>query len=243
MRVLRLEPKGVREPGGAVVGALEFDLITMRRHVGEQAVLIGNPEGFQEGDGAGRQRIVGKELIQQQKRSRVGDARQQNGGERDTQGANHLARMTAQADVGPRCGRGAFRFGLVCCGRFRSMDKGRAGTRCQAGAPALRDKADQGPVVQQKEAKHKDKVVEKRVVGGGDHADLPNGDYHETRQAPGPGQNGKEDEDQLHDQGEAGGEAMEPERQVLQVPADPGRERTVLIVLVHRGQVAPGGVA
>ncbi len=36
---------------------------------------------------------------------------------------------------------------------------------------------------------------------------------------------------------------VEPVRQVLNVPTDPGGQGTVLVVLIHRGQVAPFGVA
>ncbi len=36
---------------------------------------------------------------------------------------------------------------------------------------------------------------------------------------------------------------MEPVRQVLDVPADPGGQGTVLVVLVHRRQMAPFLVA
>ena len=36
---------------------------------------------------------------------------------------------------------------------------------------------------------------------------------------------------------------MEPVREVLDIPADPGGERAVLVVLVHRGEVTPFGIA
>ena len=36
---------------------------------------------------------------------------------------------------------------------------------------------------------------------------------------------------------------MKPVRQVLCIPADPGRQRSVLVVLIHRREVAPLGVS
>ena len=36
---------------------------------------------------------------------------------------------------------------------------------------------------------------------------------------------------------------VKPVRQVLHVPADPGGQRAILVVVVHRGEVAPGEVA
>src|SRR2546426_10963710 len=36
---------------------------------------------------------------------------------------------------------------------------------------------------------------------------------------------------------------MKPVRQMLHIPADPSGQRTILIVLVHRGQIAPLGIS
>ena len=36
---------------------------------------------------------------------------------------------------------------------------------------------------------------------------------------------------------------MKPVRQMLHIPADPSGQRPILVVLVHRGQVAPLGIS
>src|SRR5579863_2218554 len=36
---------------------------------------------------------------------------------------------------------------------------------------------------------------------------------------------------------------MEPDRQLMRIPADPGWQRAILVVLVHRAQVAPARIA
>ena len=84
-------------------------------------------------------------------------------------------------------------------------------------------------------------VVQERVVRGEDDRNLPRGHNEEAEDAPAPRQKQHEHQAELQHQRGAGGEGVEPVRQVLHVPANPGRQRAVLVVLVHGGEVAPLG--
>lgn len=53
---LRFVAEGVGGPGEVVVGALELDLVAATGHDGEEAVLVGDAEGFEHGDGGGGER-------------------------------------------------------------------------------------------------------------------------------------------------------------------------------------------
>ena len=61
----------------------------------------------------------------------------------------------------------------------------------------------------------------------------------EAEDAPAPRHEQHPHQAEFQHQGCAGGKGMEPVRQMLHVPADPGRQRPVLVVLVHGGEVAP----
>src|ERR1700733_5740823 len=60
-KILRLVTEGIGRPGGAVVGALELDLVAVRSHHGEEAVLIGDAEGLEGDDGLTGQRLCAPE--------------------------------------------------------------------------------------------------------------------------------------------------------------------------------------
>src|SRR5579859_4404149 len=59
--VLRFVAEGIRDPGGAVVRALELDLVAVRGHDREEAVLIGDAERLQRDDWHGGEREVARE--------------------------------------------------------------------------------------------------------------------------------------------------------------------------------------
>ncbi len=110
-------------------------------------------------------------------------------------------------------------------------------------APALGNEAGEEVVVEEEDGEDEDEVVEEGVVGGEDDACLPGGDDGKAGHAPGAGEEGHEDQDELHEEGGAGGGDVKPMGKLLEVPADPSWERAVLVVLVHGGEIAPGGVA
>lgn len=238
VRVLRFEAKEIGRPVLVIVGALKLDLVAVRRHVGEKAVLVGDAERLKQGDGTERHREAGQEEQHEQHRRDVGDTAEQDSGECDAKRADELARVTAWAGGRACACNGGRRFDG---GGF--VGEGVLGVWGEAGAPALGEEAEQGAVVQQKNPEKEDEVVEKRIVGRGDDADLPHRDDDETGDAPAPRKEGEKDEDEFHPQRQRGRKAVKGEREVLEVPADPGGQRAVLVVLVHRGEVAPGRVA
>ena len=94
-------------------------------------------------------------------------------------------------------------------------------------------------VVEQEEAEQEDEVVEEGVIRREDDPDLERGDdreAHEPRPGPEPR---KPDDAELDDEREHHREGVEPMRKVLRVPADPRRERAVLVVVIHRREAGP----
>ena len=98
-------------------------------------------------------------------------------------------------------------------------------------------------VIQQQESKRQNEVIEKGVVGGEDHANFPRGHNQEADHAPAARKKQHPYDDQFQRQGGERRCPMEPVRQVLDVPTDPGGQGTVLVVLVHGGQMAPFRIA
>ena len=102
---------------------------------------------------------------------------------------------------------------------------------------------EEAAVVEEEEAEGEDEVVEEGVVGGEDDADFPGRDDAEADEADTAGEEKHPDDGEFHDEGAAGGADLEPVGQMLDVPADEGGQGTVLVVLVHRGEVTPLGIA
>ena len=95
-------------------------------------------------------------------------------------------------------------------------------------------------VFDQQDAEGQHEVIEERVVRGDDDADLQQRGDDEESNAHAPRRNEHQpNEEQLGEQSERGGRGVERMRQLLRVPADERRQRAVLVVLVHRGQIAP----
>src|SRR5438477_12662538 len=94
-------------------------------------------------------------------------------------------------------------------------------------------------VIKQQNAQDQNQIVEKRIIGGQDYYGLPDGDYEEQSDSPAPGKEHHPDQSEFHDQRGAGGESVKLVRQLLHVPADPSWQRTVLVVIVHGGEVTP----
>src|SRR6266851_6321052 len=98
-------------------------------------------------------------------------------------------------------------------------------------------------VVREKNAEGKDEIVQERVVGGEDDADLPGRDDEEANDANAVRKEKHPDEDKLESESAKSAGGVKPARQMLCVPADPGGQRTVLVVLVHSGEIAPLRIA
>src|SRR6266849_7017070 len=98
-------------------------------------------------------------------------------------------------------------------------------------------------IVQKKNPERQNKIVQEGVVGSEDDADLPGRDDKEANDANAARQKKHPDEHELESEGAKGAGGVKPVRQVLGVPADPGGQRAVLIVLVHGGEMAPLRIA
>src|SRR6267378_5181158 len=98
-------------------------------------------------------------------------------------------------------------------------------------------------IVQKKNPEGKDEVVQEGVVGGADDADQPGPDDEEANDANAARKEKHPDEDKLESESAKSAGGVKPARQMLCVPADPGGQRTVLIVLVHSGEIAPLRIA
>src|SRR5690242_2056984 len=99
------------------------------------------------------------------------------------------------------------------------------------------------PVVEQQEREHEYKIIEKRVVRGEDDGDLPRSDYKEQSDANFSGQKSGPDQHEFERERKIRARGMKPMRQMLDVPADPGGQRAVLVILVHRRKIPPFGIA
>ena len=199
--------------------------------------------------GSSRQRLLPPQHVDHQEGGRV-----ENPGQRDGGGGDPHRRQSA---------RPAHRRGLILCRLGTGLVslnlrlRRRACSRnCPAvfslflcvlcdslWPPSLRHKPPQKPIVQQQHRQHQHQVVQEGIVRGRDNDDLPRRHDKEARDSPAPGQERHPHQQQFHGQRGAGRRLVEPVRQVLHVPANPGGQRAVLVVIVHRGQVAPGRVA
>src|SRR6266478_8342811 len=98
-------------------------------------------------------------------------------------------------------------------------------------------------IVQKKNPEGKDEVVQKSVVSGEDDADLPGRNDEEANDANAARKKKHPDEDEFESESTKSAGSVKPVGQMLCVPADPGGQRTVLVVLVHSGEIAPLRIA
>jgi len=123
--------------------------------------------------------------------------------------------------------------------RHGGTDHPPARHRTDLGSRRPEPEARQGSVVQQEEAEDEHQVVEEGIVGREDDADLEHGADSKAGEAEWPRQPGEPDEDELQDEREERGGGVEAVRELVDVPADPGGQRTGFVVVVHRGQMPP----
>ncbi len=209
----------------------------MRRHHGKQSVLVGDTKRLQRRDRRRRQRKIAPEHGQHRNRGSVCDPQQHDCGKRNRKGAQMAAKIGA---IRRRwCIEDGWRtllWGQHCALFFVERHCGRGWL------PACGDKAQQQPVIQQQKSQSEDQIIEECVVGGQDHADLPRRDDTEAYNPPAARQKEHPHQTKLHHQRADHSGRLKPVRQMLHIPADPGGQRAVLIVLIHCGQVAPLGI-
>src|SRR6202521_3148267 len=98
-------------------------------------------------------------------------------------------------------------------------------------------------IVEEKDREGKNQIVEEGVVSGEDDADLPGCDDEETDYADATREEKHPDQDKLKsERGKCGG-GVESVREMLHVPANPSGQRTVLVILIHGGEMAPLRIA
>ena len=107
----------------------------------------------------------------------------------------------------------------------------------------MREELQKKLIIEQKYSKRKDEVIEEGVVGGEGDGDLQRREDEEADDAKTARQKQHPDYEQLGEESEKGGGGVEPVGKLLDVPPDPGGQRAVLIILIHSGEIAPGGVA
>lgn len=86
-------------------------------------------------------------------------------------------------------------------------------------------------------------VIEKAVVRRRDDRDLKRRENSERRESEISVSKHAEHEHELDRERRACREDVEPVRELVRPPADPRRERTVLVVVIHRGEIAPARIA
>ena len=74
----------------AVIGALELDLEAVGRHDGEQAILVGDAEGLEEGEGFGGEGGGGPEHVDELDGGGVADQGEGDGAEGEAKGGEVL---------------------------------------------------------------------------------------------------------------------------------------------------------
>src|SRR6185437_13781943 len=129
---------------------------------------------------------------------------------------------------------------LLQLGSFRRLNLNR---RPLSQSKPRRNQPPQIPIIQQQEPKHQHQVIQECVVRRQNHANLPRRNNEEANQPPPSRQEPQKHNSQLHHQRRPRRRRMEPVRQVLHVIPNPRRQRTILVVLVHRRKVPPFRIA
>src|SRR5579885_1915043 len=97
-------------------------------------------------------------------------------------------------------------------------------------------------IVKKQEAQRKHKIIQERIVRRQNDSNLKRRQDQEADQAAAAGKNKQPAEAEFCDEGEKRQKRLKRVRQLLRVPADPGGQRAVLVILVHRRQMAPLGI-
>ena len=98
-------------------------------------------------------------------------------------------------------------------------------------------------VVEQEHTQQQHQIVQERIIRRRDDADLERGDGYKAGNAKRARQPEHPHKDELDAEGEENGAGVVPVRPVLHIPPEPCRQRAVLVVLVHRREIAPVLVA
>ena len=90
-------------------------------------------------------------------------------------------------------------------------------------------------VVEKEEAERQHDVIQERVVGRENNSDLKGSEDAESGDAEAARQKYEPAQDELGREGEKYRAGVKRVRDLLHVPADPARQRAVLVIVVHGG--------
>ena len=109
--------------------------------------------------------------------------------------------------------------------------------------PFRGEKSHQKAVVQQQKSQNEDQIIQKRIIGREDDANLPGRHDEKERDSNSARKKCRPDQDQFESEREERRCGVKPVRQVLHIPADPCWQRSILIILIHRREVPPLDIA
>src|SRR2546426_1172092 len=98
-------------------------------------------------------------------------------------------------------------------------------------------------VIEQQYPQREHEVIQERVICGEDDADLPDRYDEEAYDSDAPRQKHRPHQDEFERQCEKRRRRMKPMREMLHIPADPGWQRAILVILVERREVSPLRIA
>src|SRR5438445_13745848 len=98
-------------------------------------------------------------------------------------------------------------------------------------------------VIQEQKTKHQNKIIQKRVIGRQDDRNLPHRHGEKTNNSPASRQEKHPHQNQLQRERAECRRRVKPMWKVLDVPPKPRRQRTILVILIHRREVSPFGIA
>ena len=110
-------------------------------------------------------------------------------------------------------------------------------------SPLLRYDAQHKAIIEQEHTQGENQIVQKSVVRRQDHTEFPGGDNEKAYDSPTAWREEHPNQAQLQSQRGIHRPSMKPVWQVLHIPANPSRQRSVLVVLIHCREMTPFGVA
>jgi hypothetical protein len=110
-------------------------------------------------------------------------------------------------------------------------------------SPVLRQKSQEEAIVEKQDLQRKHKVIQESVVRRQNNTDLEWCNNPETQDAEAARQDHQPNKEQFDEECGEGGCGMKLVRKLLRIPAQPGGQRTILIVVVQGGEMAPPRIA
>src|SRR5262245_15867520 len=110
-------------------------------------------------------------------------------------------------------------------------------------APGAWNQFDKKRVIQKENSECQHQIIQERIVCRENDGDLQESNETEADDAKDARQKYQADHHQFGEDRDEGGSFVKTPRKLLRVPADPGRKRAVLVILVHGGKISPRRIA